>query len=358
MKAEKTVVCRITEPNKNKLKKLEREYNKVQRYIKGQDIDIYSATQQAVDKYTDFNSLKKDKEYPWHLRNDTFTAEKAENTKRFNYWAKIPIAEKHGKITVPIKPHTEITKEMKIHDSKIIKKEYGFELHLSVSKEVEPIKTYKGAIGIDMGLNKLAVSVSLPDRQTHCHGTHIGNIQAKYYFLRRNCSNGYVRKKWDNKDKNKIKDICHQTSRKIVNKAKQNNLIIVLGKLKGIQNQNKGRKMNRKLHNFPHWKLRNYIKYKAKWEGIPVIEVSEAYTSQKCSRCKKIGKRHKGEFKCSNCGLKTDADKNAAHNIAKRGIGKSLKTSSDTRSWKSKDLHTMQNQILCVEPRDMAQSKY
>jgi len=257
MKAEKTIVCRISQPDKNKIKNLEDEYQKVQKYIhRDKETKIYSATKQAVDKYVDWKHLK-NKEYPWFLRNDTFKAEKAENTEKFNYWATIPVASKHGGVIVPIKPHEEIKKEYKIKDSKIIKKNYGFELHLSIEKEVKPIEIYKGAIGIDLGLRKLAVSVRLPDRQTYCYGTRIGNIQAKYYFLRRNCKNGYIRRKWDNKDKNKIDDICHQISRKIVNTAKKNHLLIILGNLKGIQNQNKGRKMNRKLHNFPHWKLRN-----------------------------------------------------------------------------------------------------
>ncbi len=331
MKAEKTIVCRITEPNKGKLESLKDEYNKVQQYIKGKEVDIYSATTQAIDKYMDWEHLK-DKEYPWYLRNDKFSVEKAKNTKKFDYWAKIPVKDVYGGIWVPIKPHEEIKEEYNIKDSKVVRREYGFELHLSVSKEVGSVKNYDGVIGVDLGLSKFAVSVSLPDRQTQCHGTHIGNIQAKYYFLRKNCSNGYVRKKWDDKDSNKVDDICHKISRKIVDTAKRKNLLIVLGDLKSIQDQDKGSEMNRKLHNFPHWKLRNYIKYKAEWEGLEVIEVSEAYTSQRCSRCGEIGDRHEGIFKCDNCGLKTDSDKNGAHNIGVRGVGKFGKTSSDTRS--------------------------
>lgn len=329
MKAEKTIVCRVTEPNKGKLNELRNEYNKVQQYIKGEDVDIYSATAQAIDKYIDWEHLK-DKEYPLHLRNDTFEVGKAKNTEKFDYWVKIPIANVYGGIWVPIKPHEEIKENYQIHDSKIVRKEYGFELHLSVSKKVKPVKNYDGAIGVDLGLNKLATCVRLPDRQTHLYGTHVSDIQGKYYFLRRNCKNGYVRRKWDNNDSNKIEDICHQISRSVVDTAKKKNLLIVLGELDDIQEQEKGKEMNRKLHNFPHWKLRNYIKYKAEWEGIEVIEISEAYTSQRCSRCGEIGNRHKGRFKCDNCGLEVDSDKNGAHNIAVRGIGKFEKTSSDT----------------------------
>ncbi|MFB6182607.1 MAG: RNA-guided endonuclease InsQ/TnpB family protein [Candidatus Nanohaloarchaea archaeon] len=327
MKAEKTIVCRIVEPNKAKLEALKEEYNKVQRYIKGEDVDIYSATKQAMDKYID--KVKEGKEYPLHLRNDTFSVEKAEDTKEFDYWARIPVANTYGKIIVPIIPHQEIKEEYNIKDSKVVKREHGFELHLSVSKEVEPVEAYKGVLGVDLGLNKLATCVRLPGRQTHCYGTHVGDIQAKYYHLRRNCKNGYVRRKWDGKDKDKVEDVCHKISRKIVDTAKEKNLLIVLGDLEEIQEQDNGKEMNRKLHNFPHWKLRNYIKYKAKWEGIEVVEVSEAYTSQRCSRCGEIGDKHRGRFRCSDCGLEVDRDKNGAHNIAKRGIGKFIKASSD-----------------------------
>ncbi len=91
--------------------------------------------------------------------------------------------------------------------------------------------------------------------------------------------------------------------------------------------------MNRKLHNFPHYKIRNYIKYKAKWEGIEVKEVLEAHTSQCCFRCGEIGNRKKGKSNCNNCGLETDANKNGAHNIAKQDIVKYNETSSDTNGF-------------------------
>ncbi|OKY78708.1 MAG: hypothetical protein BTN85_1206 [Candidatus Methanohalarchaeum thermophilum] len=43
-----------------------------------------------MNKYID--KIKEDREYPLHLRNDTFSIEKAENTNKFDYWARIPVA--------------------------------------------------------------------------------------------------------------------------------------------------------------------------------------------------------------------------------------------------------------------------
>jgi len=67
--------------------------------------------------------------------------------------------------------------------------------------------------------------------------------------------------------------------------------------------------------------FKQYLTYKANWDGIRVIEVPEAYTSQTCHRCGMKGQRVAGRFTCQNCGLVIDADVNGAWNIAKRAHG-------------------------------------
>jgi putative transposase len=80
----------------------------------------------------------------------------------------------------------------------------------------------------------------------------------------------------------------------------------------------------RKLNSFPFHKLFQFIKYKAQWLGIRVIEVSEAWTSQTCHNCRSKGLRVGGKFKCFACRHEYDADYNGAFNIMKRGIGQAL----------------------------------
>ena len=80
-------------------------------------------------------------------------------------------------------------------------------------------------------------------------------------------------------------------------------------------------RMARLLSGFPYYKLTQYIKYKAALAGIKVIEVSEAWTSQYCKTCNQKGTRKiQGLFQCQTCG-EDNADRNAAYNIAKRGLG-------------------------------------
>jgi putative transposase len=120
-------------------------------------------------------------------------------------------------------------------------------------------------------------------------------------------------------------DILHKISRAIVYEASRNNSLIVIGNLKGIRNQTRySRGFRRKLSNFPFYKLFQFIKYKAQWLGIKVIEVPEAFTSQTCHNCNSKGLRIAGRFKCFLCGHEYNADYNGAFNIMKRGAGQVL----------------------------------
>jgi transposase len=94
--------------------------------------------------------------------------------------------------------------------------------------------------------------------------------------------------------------------------------MIVLGKLKGIRSNGKGRRFNIKLNNgFPYHRLSQFIEYKAKWLGIKVVKVSERNTSRTCHRCGHEGLRAGSFFKCPKCGYTCNADHNGA--ILKRG---------------------------------------
>jgi putative transposase len=117
-------------------------------------------------------------------------------------------------------------------------------------------------------------------------------------------------------------DIIHKITREIINRAIETDSLIVLGKLKGLRNQDKekgrGRKFNRKLSGFPYFKFIEYLTYKAALAGIKVFE---DWTSQTYRRCNQRGtRRTQGLFMCKTCG-EENADRNAAFNIAYQALG-------------------------------------
>ncbi len=70
------------------------------------------------------------------------------------------------------------------------------------------------------------------------------------------------------------------------------------------------------------YQLRNFLEYKGIKEGVEVLAVNPAYTSQTCHCCLNIGLRSNKSFRCSNktCGWIGDADDDGSKMIAKVGL--------------------------------------
>ncbi|MFC9530003.1 zinc ribbon domain-containing protein [Streptomyces sp. NPDC056975] len=61
----------------------------------------------------------------------------------------------------------------------------------------------------------------------------------------------------------------------------------------------------------------------ARRAGVPVVFVDPACTSQQCCECGHIDKKNRASqacFTCRNCGVVAHADRNASHNIARKGV--------------------------------------
>jgi len=331
--AEKTIVAKIlTDSLTNKKREaIEREYSAFQQYIRGdEDVELYSATVQCADAYIEQDNIRDGHEYPWHIRNDVFDIDlRKDDNDVADWWLKIPVATVYGGVNVPIKPHEPIPDGAELCDSKIVRDDGEFYAHLTIEQQIEVSESYDGVIGVDFGVRWAATSVALPSRNTPFYGEEIRSVRRHYDEIRIRLQEKRAYRslrRIKNKEHRVVEDRLHKISRSIVEEAKERNALLVIGDLNGIEDSDKGAEMNRRLSQIPHYKLKRFIKYKARWEGIAVVEVDEYMTSQTCSRCgnKNTTRQGQGRFLCDECGLDDNADKNGAANIAKRGLGKSI----------------------------------
>ena len=145
-----------------------------------------------------------------------------------------------------------------------------------------------------------------------------------------------VLSKWYRKRNNKVDAILHKVSKEIVEKAKAEGYGIILENLKGIKktinrrmwkiNRFNGKaqrisvnskRLKRRLNQACMRKLQHFIKYKALWEGVKVLEVNPKGTSSRCSICGcKLEYLNVHHARCPKCGI-LDRQLNAAVNLLK-----------------------------------------
>ena len=323
LKLRRTIHAKLVLDRRGKREAIKREYENWQRQLRGDDARLYSATEQQANRFKQRIRKQnehgiKTKEYPLILRRDCV---KIQYQKRsiLAWWIRIPVNPRS--IWVPIQlPHEqEPLLRYDIRECKLIQDNGKWFVNITVQKEAHLKRRYAAILPIDMGIRKLATTIE--DGKPCFYGKEVRQTRGNYFRLRRSVGRGRIIKKWRHKEQENIKHQVHTITRHIVKKAKQANAIIAIGNLKGIRNGNRSRSFNRRLSMQPFYLFKQYLTYKANWEGIRVITVPEAYTSQTCHRCGVRGQRVAGRFSCQNCGLAVDADVNGAWNIAKRAHG-------------------------------------
>lgn len=202
----------------------------------------------------------------------------------------------------------------------------------------------EGYLGVDRNATSHVCVVANPDTGKCLKlGKEAPHIIHKYANLRAKAESRGSKKnhhwhrasrKLKHRQAHKVLDINHKISKEIVDTAAHDKCAIVLEDLKNIRRSarkshktKKGKRVFSKLskglrytlNSWPFYQLQQLIVYKAQLQGIPVIFVDPAYTSQRCSRCGEIGLRDGKDFKCPHCGHADHADVNAAFNIAVRG---------------------------------------
>jgi len=182
-----------------------------------------------------------------------------------------------------------------------------------------------GVLGIDLGIKELA---------TDGDGDHFSGegVEAKrlWYSERRAALQSVGTpsakrrlKKLSGRERRFRRDINHQISKRLVEKAKDTGRAIALEDLGGIRDRVTVRKSQRaRHHSWSFFQLRSFIEYKAKRAGVPLVLVDPRNTSRRCSvcgHCEKKNRKTQSEFVCRSCGHSMNADVNAALNIGAKG---------------------------------------
>ncbi|MEV0901864.1 transposase [Actinoplanes sp. NPDC049802] len=182
-----------------------------------------------------------------------------------------------------------------------------------------------GFLGVDMGIANIAYD---SDGNRHA-GTKLNGYRRRQQRLRQRLqakgtqSAKRLLARRRKKEARHAANINHVIAKTIVTEAARTGRGIAVEKLTGIRDRVRLRKPQRvTLSSWSFHQLGDYLKYKARRAGVPVVEVDPRYTSQTCNRCGHRDKRSRIDqetFTCRSCGVVAHADHNAALNIAQRG---------------------------------------
>ena len=185
-------------------------------------------------------------------------------------------------------------------------------------------KAPAGFLGVDLGI----VSIATTSDGTRHAGRGLNRYRARQRALRtklqkqRTKSVRRLLKRQRRKEARFARDTNHVISKRIVTEAERTGRGIALEDLTGIRGRVRWRKPQRvTLHTWAFAQLGQFITYKAKRAGVPVVFVDPAFTSRTCADCGHVDKANRvsqAKFVCRSCGVVAHADRNASRNIARR----------------------------------------
>lgn len=237
--------------------------------------------------------------------------------------------------------------EYKICGSQIIRSKNKLFLNLCYGFETQPDKNLDESriMGVDLGVvvpaymafnySKYERAAIKDDRilnEKHRLDKQLSGAKHNCTFT--NSGHGRQNKmrcydRFAHKSHNLSQTINHTWAKHIVEQA-------VKHQCKTIQMENLSGIMEHKdkfLKNWTYYDLQEKIIMKAREVGIDVVKVKPKYTSQRCSECGCICNRNRPDqktFKCVECGHTTNADFNAARNIATYNIEKIIESTPVT----------------------------
>jgi len=227
-----------------------------------------------------------------------------------------------GRLKIPFVCHNRKYLPYIKGEADLVTKNGKFYLFQTVEVPEEDVKDIEEFIGVDFGQKDIA---ALSDG-TSFSSEMLDRIRDKRFKVRRSVQSKGTRgskrllKRLKGREQRFASITNHTIAKKIVEKAVSEKKGIAIEDLTHIQERTVVRKaQRRKHHSWAFAQLRSFLEYKAKLAGVPLVVIDPRYTSQTCNVCKYVGIRNGKHFSCPSCGNVSDADINAAKNIAQLG---------------------------------------
>jgi putative transposase len=253
---------------------------------------------------------------------------------RFRVWGSIHVADDRIKLPrigwLRLKEKGYLpTSGVKILSATISERGNRWLESLQVEEEIAERQATGQAIGIDLGLNHMAVTSA---GQTYENAKALKQALKRLARLQRELHRRQPGSRNRAKTRAKIarlhyrisclrQEAIHQATSAIVARTKpdkQRPSVVVIEKL-NVKGMMLNRKLARSIADVGMGEFGRQIRYKCDWYGISLLEADRWFPSSKqCSRC---GQRKESltlserTYYCPNCGLMIDRDLNAAINL-------------------------------------------
>lgn len=213
--------------------------------------------------------------------------------------------------------------DLKVCSSDLVERKEKYYLHVVLEHPTPDVIETNRVVGVDLGVVRPAVTSEaqfLGERRWR-------EVQNRSFRLRRELQAKGTRsakrklKKLSKRENGFRKDCDHVLSKQIALSVPAGSTL-VLEDLTHIRERMKGSKeTQRRLHGWSFHRFLVFLSYKCQLAGVKVVLIDPAYTSQECSRCgftSKKNRKSQSQFECKQCGVRLNADLNAARVIRKR----------------------------------------
>ncbi|WP_131732688.1 RNA-guided endonuclease InsQ/TnpB family protein [Actinomadura formosensis] len=179
-------------------------------------------------------------------------------------------------------------------------------------------------IGVDRGIVNLATTsdgVNHQGRSLQHYRRRMARVRAKLQVTGTKSAKRKLKRR-ARREQRHTAHVNHKIAKTVVADAQRTGRGIALEDLQGIRDRVWLKRHQRAtLSSWSFHQLGEFIAYKARRAGVPVLEVDAAYTSQICPRCRHVCRKNRPtreEFRCVLCGLAGPADHIAAVNVRAR----------------------------------------